>query len=200
MTEHADLTPHHETVLDSGSQRVARVYAAALLDAAEQRNETGRVLEEFAALVEDLFRADPQFEAFIASGAISRRPKAEVIHRAFDGRASDVFRNFLLVLNDHLRLDLLRGIYNAAKELYEERSGRMRVSVTSAVPLADDQRERLLQELRRKYNKEPILTTRVDPALLGGLVVRVGDWLFDGSVRARLENIRKQLIERGSHV
>jgi len=75
----------------------------------------------------------------------------------------------------------------------------MRVVVNSAVPLPDDQRERLLHELRKKYRKEPVLTIRVDPALLGGLVIRVGDWLYDGSVRMRLDNIRKQLIERGSH-
>jgi F-type H+-transporting ATPase subunit delta len=199
MTEHADLTPHHETVLDAGSRRVARVYAEALLDAADKQVQTAQVLEEFSSLVEDLFRADPQFEAFLASGAISRKPKAEVIHRAFDGKASDTFRNFLLVLNDHLRLDLLRAIYEAVRELYDERSGRLRVVVTSAAPLPDDQRERLLNELRQKYNKEPVLATRVDPALLGGLVVRVGDWLFDSSVRTRLENIRKQLMERGSH-
>jgi F-type H+-transporting ATPase subunit delta len=199
MTEQADRTPHHETVLDAGSRRVARVYAEALLDAAEKHGETGRVLEEFASLVEDLFRADPQFEAFLASGAISRKPKAEVIHRTFDGKASDTFRNFLLVLNDHLRLDLLRAIYEAVRELYDERSGRLRVVVTSAAPLPDDQRERLLNELRQKYNKEPVLATRVDPSLLGGLVVRVGDRLFDSSVRTRLENIRKQLMEKGSH-
>ncbi len=192
-------TTRHETVLDAGSQRVARVYAEALLDAAEKGNQTQQVLEEFDSLIDDLFRADPQFEAFLASGAISRRPKAEVIHRALDGRASDTFRNFLLVLNDHQRLDLLRGVREAVKELYDERSGRLRVVVTSAAPLPDDQRERLREELRQKYNKEPVLTTRVDPALLGGVVVRVGDWLYDASVRTRLENIRKQLIERGSH-
>jgi F-type H+-transporting ATPase subunit delta len=199
MTQHDDLTPHHETVLDAGSRRVARVYAEALLDAAQKRGETERVLEEFASLFEDLFRADPQFEAFLASGAISRKPKAAVIHRAFDGRASDTFLNFLLVLNDHQRLDLLRGIHEAVKELHDERTGRMRVEVTSAVPLPDDQRERLMGELRQKYKKEPVLATRVDPSLLGGIVVRVGDWLYDASVRTRLENIRKQLIERGSH-
>jgi F-type H+-transporting ATPase subunit delta len=199
MTQHDDLTPHHETVLDAGSRRVARVYAEALLDAAQKRGETERVLEEFASLFEDLFRADPQFEAFLASGAISRKPKAAVIHRAFDGRASDTFLNFLLVLNDHQRLDLLRGIHEVVKELHDERTGRMRVVVTSAVPLPDDQRERLMGELRQKYKKEPVLATRVDPSLLGGIVVRVGDWLYDASVRTRLENIRKQLIERGSH-
>jgi F-type H+-transporting ATPase subunit delta len=196
---HDDATPHHETVLDAGSQRLARVYAVSLLQAADRRNETGRVLEELASLVEDIFRADPQFEAFLASGAISRKPKAEVIHRAFDGRASDTFRNFLLVLNDHQRLDMIRAIFEAVRELYYERTGRMRVMVTTAVPLPDDQRERLAQELRAKYHKEPMLTTKVDPALLGGLVVKVGDWLYDASVRTRLTNIRKQLIERGSH-
>ena len=200
MNANTDNATRHETVLDAGSQRMARVYAEALLDAADKRNQTDQVLEEFAALVEDVFRADPQFEAFLASGAISRKPKAEVIHRAFDGKASDLFRNFLLVLNDHQRLDLLRGILQAAKELRDERAGRLPVLVTSAAPLPDDQRERLLQELRTEYQQEPVLTLRVDPTLLGGLVVRVGDWLYDASVRTRLETIRKQLIERGSHV
>jgi F-type H+-transporting ATPase subunit delta len=198
MTHDADA-PHHETVLDAGSQRVARVYAVALLEAADRRGETAQVLEEFASLIEDIFRADPQFEAFLASGAISRKPKAEAIHHAFDGRASETFRNFLLVLNAHQRLDMLRAIYDAVRELFDERSGRMRVTVTTAVPLPDDLRERLRQELREKYKKEPVLTTKVDPALLGGLIVKVGDWLYDASVRTRLTNIRKQLIERGSH-
>jgi F-type H+-transporting ATPase subunit delta len=194
-----DDNVHHETALDVGSRRVAQVYAEALLDAAAKQNQTAQVLDEFAALFEDIFRADPQFEVFLASGAISRKAKAAVIHRAFDGRSSDIFRNFLLVLNNHQRLDLLRGIWEATRELNDERGGRMRVQVASAVPLPDDQRERLLNELRRKYNKEPILTTNVDPSLLGGVVIRVGDWLFDSSVRTRLENIRKQLIERGNH-
>jgi F-type H+-transporting ATPase subunit delta len=200
MNTNDDRTPRHETVMDAGSRRVARVYAEALLGAAEKAGQIGPVLDEFASLFEDVFRADPQFGTFLASGAISRKPKAEVIHRVFDGRASEAFLNFLLVLNDHQRLDLLRGIYEAARELYDERGGRLRVLVTSAVPLPDDQRERLLQELRAKYRKEPVLTTRVDPALLGGLVIRVGDWTYDTSVRTRLETIRKQLIERGSHV
>ena len=56
-----------------------------------------------------------------------------------------------------------------------------------------DQRERLLNDLRQTIHKEPVLETQVDPALLGGLVVKVGDWVYDASVRTRLENLKKQL-------
>jgi F-type H+-transporting ATPase subunit delta len=200
MNANTDNAARHETVMDASSLRVARVYAEALLNAADQHNQTDQVLGELASLVEDVYRAEPQFEAFLASGAISRRPKAEVIHRAFDGKASETFQNFLLVLNNNQRLDLIRAILHAARVLRDERAGLLPVLVTSATPLADDQREQLQHDLRARYDKDPVLTLRVDPAILGGLVVRVGDWLYDGSVRTRLENIRKQLIERGSHV
>ena len=62
------------------------------------------------------------------------------------------------------------------------------------------EQERLRQELRAKFGREPVLSVRVDPDLLGGLVVRVDDWVYDGSVRARLERIRHQLIERSTYV
>jgi F-type H+-transporting ATPase subunit delta len=170
-----------------------------LLDAAAASNQADQVLEELAEFIDGVLGAAPKFEAFLVSGA-ARGRKAEVIRRAFDGRASDLFLNFLLVLNAHRRLDLLRGIRAVATELHAERAGRLRVLVTSAVPLTDDHRESLRQELRAKYRKEPVLTARVEPDLLGGLVVRVGDWLYDASVRARLETVRQQIIERGRHV
>jgi F-type H+-transporting ATPase subunit delta len=199
MTANPDSVPRQQTVLDGDARRVAPVYAESLLDAAADLNQTDQVLDELAALIDGVLRAAPQLEAFLLSGAASGR-KAEVIRRAFDGRASDLFRNFLLVLIAHRRLDLLRGIREAATELRAEREGRMRVLVTSAVPLRDDQRERLRQQLRARFRKEPVLTARVEPDLLGGVVVRVGDWLYDASVRARLETVRQQIIERGRHV
>ena len=86
------------------------------------------------------------------------------------------------------------------RDIYERRAGRMHVEVTAATPLDDDQQERLRQRVAHKFDREPILSVRVDPELLGGLVVRVDDWVYDGSVRARLERIRNQLIEKGSYV
>ena len=76
-----------------------------------------------------------------------------------------------------------------------DRQNRRRVSVRSAVPLTDAQRAALEDSLARSLGATPILTAAVDPALLGGLVVQVGDVVYDGSVRNRLEQLRHRLIQ-----
>jgi F-type H+-transporting ATPase subunit delta len=107
--------------------------------------------------------------------------------------------NFLLVLNGHERLDLLRAIVEAYRELRDERAGRVAVVVRSAVPLPGDQRDHLIQELRETFQREPVVEIQLDPDLLGGVVVQVGDWVYDQSVKSKLEDIRNQLIARSSH-
>lgn len=189
----------HETILDDSTRHIARVYAEALLNAAQRRQQDAAVLEDLEALVGQVFARDPAFEQFLASAAIGRDRKAAILRRAFEGHSDELLVNFLLVLNERDRLDLLRAVVVAYRALYDRRAGRMHVQVASAVPLAADQEERLRQELRAKFNREPVLHTRVDPDLLGGLLVRVGDFVYDGSVRARLETIRNQLIERSSY-
>jgi F-type H+-transporting ATPase subunit delta len=179
---------------------VAKVYAEAILRAAETRNQQDdELLEELESLVKDVLPADPRWEAFLSSGVISRQAKAEAIRSVFSTRASALFVHSLLVLNDHGRLDLLRPIVASYRELHDQRAGRMRVQVRSAVPLPDDQRERLLHQLRETFDKEPLLETEVDEDLLGGMVVQVGDWLYDHSVRTQLETIRDQIIARSSY-
>jgi F-type H+-transporting ATPase subunit delta len=195
----ANSEPAVEQVVDVGAQRIARTYAQALLDAADKSGQAREVLEELDSLVADVFPALPLFEGFLASRAISRKNKPPVIRDALQGRASDLLLHFLLVLNDHERLDLLRPVLSAYRKLYDEKTHHVRVQVKSAVPLADDQRQRLAERLRATFGKEPILEERLDPALLGGLVVQVGDWQYDGSVRSRLMHIRNQLLESSSY-
>jgi F-type H+-transporting ATPase subunit delta len=187
------------TVFDDATQHVARVYAEALLNAAEKSGKTDEVLGDLDGLIHEVFPRDPYLEAFLSSRAIGRDRKDKALRDAFTGRASDLFLNFLLVLNQHDRLDALRPIAAAVHDLYNERAGNMPVQVRSAVPLDDAERERLRQELRTTFGKEPILETAVDADLLGGLTVRVGDVLYDASVRSRLQRIRNQLIERSSY-
>jgi F-type H+-transporting ATPase subunit delta len=149
--------------------------------------------------VGEVFARDPDFEAFLASAAIDRNRKAAVLRGAFEGRADTLLVNFLLVLNEHDRLGALRAIATVYRELYDRASGRINVRVASAVPLTDEQQERLRRELREQFRREPVLHTRVDPDLLGGLVVQVGDWVWDASARTQLDEIREQIIERSTH-
>jgi F-type H+-transporting ATPase subunit delta len=191
---------HHATVFDDATRHVARIYAESLLNAADKRQQTQEVLEQMESLIHEVLARNAVFAVFLASAVVSREHKREALRRVFEGKVNEVLYHFLLVLNDHNRLGVLRQVAVLMRELYERRAGRMHVEVTAAAPLSDEQRERLRQELRQKFGREPILSVQVEPELLGGLMVRVDDWVYDGSVRARLERIQTQLIEKGTYV
>lgn len=184
---------------DAGARRIARVYAEALLNVAQQQGQMDSVLEELDSLVRDVFDKDDRLEVLFSGAALGRNARAAAIEKLFKTRASEMFYRFLQVLNEHERLDLLRAILSEAREIYDERTRRLKVLVTTAVPMSEEQKQRIEARVRDRFNLEPILVPRLDPALLGGIKIRIGDRQFDGTVRARLELIRQQLIARSSH-
>ncbi|MGL4554706.1 MAG: ATP synthase F1 subunit delta [Gemmataceae bacterium] len=188
----------HKTVMDDESRQVARIYADALYQAAQPAGEVDAVRGELDAVVEGVFGRDPGLGLFFESASITRGRKDEVLKAAFAG-ASETVRNFLGVLNAHDRLAMLRPIAQAYRKLCDRKSRRVAVHVTSAVTLTDDERRRVADDVRAVANVEPILEETIDPEILGGLIVRVADWVYDASVRTRLAMIRKQLIERSGH-
>src|SRR4051794_17277749 len=188
----------HESVLEATgvAARLARVYAEALTAAAgPQADAIGDELDE---LVNDVLAEHPAVERFLASGAVGRKVKASVLDAALKSGTSELVRNFVGVLNQNGRLGLLRAIDAAYKRLRDEAGGRVRVTVTSAVALSDEQVQRLRQTLSAQLKAEPVLDARTDPDLLGGLVVRVGDRVYDTSVRTRLETLRNHLLASGT--
>jgi F-type H+-transporting ATPase subunit delta len=189
----------HATVLDDTSSHVAHVYSEALYRAAEQQGRVEEVRGELDSLVKEVFRRAPALELILASPAISRERKKEVIDQVFGGRASDLFLHTLQVLNGHDRLGLLRHVVATFDTLCDQKAGRMMVEVRSAVPLSDEQRGRLNDLLRQVAAREPVLRETIDPDLLGGLVVQAGDWVYDASMRTKLGMMRNHLIERSSH-
>ncbi len=184
---------------DVSAQRLARVYAEAFLNAADKRGQGEDVLDELHSLITDVFQREPQLEVLLSSAAVGRKRREDIIQKVFAGKASEIFGNFLLVLNHHERLELLRPILVALRQLHDERARRIRVQVRSAVALPDDQKLRLEQELRQDFRLEPILEIKVEPELIGGLLVRVGDWQYDASVRTQLETIRNEILTGSSH-
>ncbi|MCI0739772.1 MAG: ATP synthase F1 subunit delta [Gemmataceae bacterium] len=185
--------------VDVSARRIARVYAEALLNAAEKQGQAEDVVEELESLVIDLFAAHPQLETLFSSAALGRHARAGALEKAFSGRASDVFFQFLMVLNEHERLELIRAIAVEARELMLQRSGQVRVSVTSAVPLPESIHASLLERIRAAYQLEPLLEARVNPELLGGMKIRIRDLQFDATVSTVLENLNKDLLARSSH-
>jgi F-type H+-transporting ATPase subunit delta len=157
------------------------------------------VLAELDSLVRNVFEQEPRLEVLLSGAAIGRHARQAMLQEIFAGRASPLFTNFVLVLNDHERLDLLRPILTAAIELNDVRQQRLRMFVFSAVPLPDDIRQRLENGVRTFFHLEPVLVPQIDTALLGGLKVRIGDIQYDASVRNKLDNLRDRILARSSH-
>lgn len=188
-----------QEIWDVGARRIARVYAEALLNAAQGRQQVETILEEIDSLANGVIAADERAAAVFSSAALGRKARTEILEKVFKPRASELFYQFLLVLNDHERLDLLAIINREIRALNDERQRRIRVQVFSAVPLADDQRERITARVRERFELEPVLLEHVEPSLLGGLRIRIGDRQLDGTVRTRLDNLKQQLLARSSH-
>jgi F-type H+-transporting ATPase subunit delta len=187
------------SAFDLETQRLARVYAAALVQAATERNEVTQLEEELKAFFLEVMPADPSIALFFASGGLGRVRRTEVLQKVWLPRVSETLGNLLMVLNDHERLNLFSAVAASYFALCETSAGRVVVQVRTPSALTGPERESLLRQLRETFKKEASLEETVDPSLLGGMTLKVGDRVYDASVRSRLQEIRKQLIARSSY-
>jgi F-type H+-transporting ATPase subunit delta len=196
------LAPQHETALTTNVRqaRIARVYAESLIAVAARENQVDDAGAELDAFVTGVLGRGGRVAGFFTSPAITRKQRAPILEAALRGTASPLVANFLRVLNHNNRLELLPAIDAAYRELVDERAGRVRVLVRSAVELDSAKQDEIRGLLASSLNKEPVLRVRVEPELLGGLIVQVGDKVYDSSVRSRLDALRNQLTSRGSNV
>ena len=181
---------------DPSVQSVAKVYSVSLLDAAAKQGQVDAILEEYGSFLTDVLSAYPEFERLLTGHMTSLEDKLRLIDRVVAPQGSPLLVNTLKVLARHSRLELVRAVYAVAVQEQERRMGRVRVRVTSAVPLSDASLDGLKQRLAQTLAADPIVESVVDPQLLGGIVIRVGDTIYDGSVRNRLRQLRGQLRER----
>ncbi len=184
-----------DTVGDDEQPEVSRSYAEALLNAAGRSNEVDEVLDELDAIGTEVLKAHPKFADVLASPLIPAHEKDQILQKAFDGKAKPTVVRFLRVLNRHGRLGACGPITRTARLLWDRRQNRRPVLVRSAVPLDDAQQASLRERLAKMLDATPILQLVVDPSLIAGLVVQVGDDVYDASARNRLEQLRQRLIE-----
>jgi len=190
--------PRHETVMDVTEEQIARVYAQAFMGAAAKRPDASALVEEVVSLVADVLDRFPQFEQTLKSALVAPEEKEGLLDRVFTGRASPLVLNFLKVLSKHGRLGLLRPIARVLKKLDAERRGLTDVEVRVAAPLDDTLRGEIENRLRIMLGSEPVLHVVVDPSLIAGMMIRVGDRVYDSSVHTQLEHARRAMIDRAT--
>jgi len=169
------------------------VYATALAEAAEAAGVLPAVGEETEAFAK-AWRENKNTRDFFLSGAVQRHEKEQAIEKAMRGRAQDLMVNFLQILLWRDRLWLLPEIGGALTKILDRRGNRVPVRITTATPLPPDQVASIVTRLRASLGKEPIVAQEVNPSLLGGAVLRVGDVVADGSVRRKLVELRSRIV------
>jgi F-type H+-transporting ATPase subunit delta len=180
---------------DPGALAVASMYARAYLSAAAA-NGVSSPEDELNSLLDDVLAAQPEFGDLLLSQSLSRDERLGLIDRVIAPRASEYFTNFLRVLARHGRLELLPMIRQVLRRVQEEAAGRQRVRVRSARSLSEGSRNRIREGLKARFGFDPILVESVDASLVGGLVIQVGDTVYDSSLRSRLKQLQGRLVEK----
>jgi F-type H+-transporting ATPase subunit delta len=188
--------PKHETVMDVTAERIARVYATAFMEVGAKTGGAAGLVEEVESLVTEVLDRFPKLEDTLRSALVQPEEKEQMLDRLFAKRASKEVVNFLKVLSRHGRLELLRPIARTLKQLQAERSGQKEVELRVAIPLDDAVRREVENTLRKTLRAEPVIRVVVDPSLLAGMIIRVGDRVYDSSVNTQLEHARRQMIDR----
>ncbi|QDS99688.1 ATP synthase F1 subunit delta [Adhaeretor mobilis] len=184
----------HDNVFDVDAERLARVYAQAGLDAAGDLSAQGSLAEELNSVVADVLEKHSEMEEIFRSELISKEEKLELLDHIFSGKASESLLNLLKVMTKHGRLGMVRDVARSAFEMWEDRAGKVRVQLELPKPIDDALQNEILASLGKVLGADPQVETSINPDLLAGFVVRVGDKVYDASVRTRLEKSHQSMV------
>ncbi len=174
-------------------ESIARNYAEALFDVAERR-EGIEAFEAAISMVARLVGENPDFRLFLETPRIDADDKKAVVRKAFEGAVPATFLNFLLITIDKRRQRLLRDIAEQFHALVDAHMNRAHVTVTVARAIDEADTTRIAEKLTAMLGQTAIPEVRVQPEILGGVVVRAGDTIYDGSLRRKLDRMRRQLL------
>jgi len=177
--------------LPESNVAVARQYAEAVFQLAVEGNKVDRWSEELRLAAQVL--SDPQVRAALSSPAVAEAEKYAVVRRSLSA-LDPLLQNLLLLLIHRRRLGFLGLITAEYGRLVNERRGIVLADVTTAVPLDDGQQDAVKQRLSSALGKQVRLRLKVDPSIIGGMVVQIGDRLINGSIAGRLASLRRELV------
>jgi F-type H+-transporting ATPase subunit delta len=173
--------------------RTSRRYAKVLFNLAR---ETGRMDEIHRDLIglQDLVRRSPDLSAFLTNYLVAAERRIETLRLLFENKLNDLTYRFLMLLEEQKRMKQLAPIVDFFQELYDQEQGVLKAKITSARPLSDEQLVALRRKLEGRFQKRVAMEPKVQPALLGGFTVQVGDMIFNSSTAHQLEVFKQKLI------
>ena len=172
-------------------EEIAAVYARSLFEVAQEQNKLDTVREQIGAFA-DALDETRELQVFFFSPYFSTQEKQDGLGRAVTD-ADDTVVNFLKLLIENHRMPVIFRVRREFDRLWLQENKRLPVTVTSAIPLDDATVKHIGDRIAEQTNRQVELSSNVDPEILGGIVVRVGNSVLDASIRARLEKLRKQV-------
>jgi ATP synthase F1 delta subunit len=174
-------------------EEIARVYARSLFEVAKEQDKLDEVREQLGEIV-DALNADRELQIFFFSPYFSTEEKKDGLRKVIDG-ADPAVLNFLELLVEKHRMPALFRIRHVYDELWEHENKLLPVEITSAVELDEEIARRIGDQIGEQTGQRVELTKTVDPDIIGGLVLRVGNSILDASIRNRLETLRKNVAK-----
>jgi F-type H+-transporting ATPase subunit delta len=174
-------------------EEIAQVYARSLFEVASERGVLDVVREQLGQFA-DVLESNHEVAVFFFSPYFSTEEKKDGLDRAIDG-AEPTFMNFLQTLVERHRMPAIFRIRTRYNQLWDTENHLLPVQITSAVELDDSTVQSIGDRIGEQTGNKIELTSSVDPDILGGLVLRVGNFVLDASIRNRLNQLRKQVAQ-----
>jgi F-type H+-transporting ATPase subunit delta len=174
-------------------EEIAKVYARSLFEVARDQGKLDLLREQLGQFV-DALNENRELAVFFFSPYFSIKEKQDALGRVLEG-ADETFLNFLKLLIEKHRMPVIFRIRQTFEQLWEEENRTLPVEITSAIELDEGTTESLARQIAERAGRKVKLATRVDPDILGGLVVRVGNSVLDASIRNRLEQLRRHVAQ-----
>lgn len=173
---------------------VSKTYSEALFEVALEENKVELFLEELEFIV-DTFKTYPDFYELFKSPRIKVDEKKKIIEEVFSDKLSSEMNNFLKIVLDKRRGYYIEHIKSEYENLYNDHKGIIKAVATTAVALSEEEQNSLKERLEEITGKNIKLTNKVDKSLIGGVLVKLGDKVIDGTVKARLDDLKEDLAK-----
>lgn len=167
-------------------------YATALFDIAFDKGAMIQ-FEEEARMIKKVFDEEPEYIKLLSHPSIIEEEKIELVEKAFTGQVSDEFIGLMALMIKKSRTEYLIRVLEQFIYMAKEASGVLTAQVISAMPLTNQQLAQIKSNIEKNTGKTIEMDTTVDPSIIGGLIVRVGDKVVDGSIKGQMDALKSQL-------